>query len=214
MKIAWLVLALLVPPAAGAEIYRIVDEDGNVVYSDTPAPSAERVRLPGLSTYAPPEYKTAGEEPAGAEAESAAAAEYAVSIVRPEPDASVRADGGTLDVELDVSPPPGGSGDVVMYRLDDEAPRSTTRTTFSLEDVSRGPHTLTVWIADSGGNPLSDRRSVRFGLLRGSDLFHPPSEGLAPGVQQAPRAPMAPRAPRPDIPRQYAPTPPPAGQGQ
>jgi hypothetical protein len=43
-------LILLLPAmAAQAEIYRSVDAKGNVLFSDVPAPKAERVRLPPLS---------------------------------------------------------------------------------------------------------------------------------------------------------------------
>lgn len=43
-------LVVLLPAmAAQAEIYRSVDAKGNVLFSDVPAPKAERVRLPPLS---------------------------------------------------------------------------------------------------------------------------------------------------------------------
>jgi len=206
MKI-WLIFILLLPLVAEGEVFRSADEEGNVTYSDTATPGAESIHLPGLSTYDPPDYLSnsqSAEDPKSLET----AAKYRVAIHRPEQRDDIRSDSGLLEIELDISPALGFSGDKVVFQLDDDEVRSTKISRFSMRRISRGPHRLTVWIADSSGNLLSAKQSVQFSLLRGSDLFHPPApDGVGPGVQQAPRAPMAPRAPRQDIPRQYTPRP-------
>ena len=205
MNKRFLVLPLLLPLVAGAEVYRSVDDAGNVTYSDLPAPGAERARLPGLSTYDAPSYKRAApgdSEEAGSEV----LPRYEVKILKPELNGNVRADGGVVEVKVDISPAPSAAAHTIKYRLDDESPRTANREVFYLRNLSRGPHTLAVWVADRNGKAASAEKSSSFFLSRGADLFHPqgaPAVGI--GVNQAPRAPMAPRAPRQDVPRQYGP---------
>lgn len=221
MQRYFLLLPLLLPLAAGAEIYRSVDEAGNVTYTDLPAPGAERAELPGLSTYEAPSYQraapggTPGAQAEGASGEGTSAAvapRYDIKILKPELNSNVRADGGLVEVRLDISPSPADAAHTIRYRLDEERVRTANREVFYLRNLNRGPHTLSVWVADSNDRAVSPETSLNFFLSRGADLFHPPPRGtvVESGVQQAPRAPMAPRAPRQEGIRQYGPRPTPS----
>lgn len=50
--------------AAYAEIYKLVDENGRVTYSNTPLKGAKKLNLEPLSTIAPPKPKPAASTPA------------------------------------------------------------------------------------------------------------------------------------------------------
>ena len=50
----YIMLLALVTVVAQAEVYKSVNEKGEVVYSDTPSQGAERVKLPALPTYSAP----------------------------------------------------------------------------------------------------------------------------------------------------------------
>ena len=47
-------LLLCFPLLVSAQIYKHVDEDGNVTFTDTPPPNSEKVDLPVSNTAVPP----------------------------------------------------------------------------------------------------------------------------------------------------------------
>ena len=64
------VLLILLSASVQADVYKSVDENGEVIFSDQPTPNAQRMKLPELPTYkAPacsrlfqqPETRTGGE---------------------------------------------------------------------------------------------------------------------------------------------------------
>lgn len=54
-RIVMLVLALALAPAATAQLYKWVDKDGKVTYSDQPAPSTQskQINVPGAASASP-----------------------------------------------------------------------------------------------------------------------------------------------------------------
>ena len=54
MRIFTLLFCLLLAMASSAEVYRFVDENGNVVFTDKPSPDAELVNVDELQTIKPP----------------------------------------------------------------------------------------------------------------------------------------------------------------
>ncbi|MEJ2345487.1 MAG: DUF4124 domain-containing protein [Gammaproteobacteria bacterium] len=104
----WLLLCLLVPLTAHAEIYRWVDGAGNVVYSDQPHQGATKVQLPGITTYQSPASASGGATARGANANkqaNQAASDYGVTIVKPADNGTVRNDNGDVDIQVTVEPP-------------------------------------------------------------------------------------------------------------
>lgn len=202
----YLLVLLLVPCLVSAEIYRYVDEHGNVSYSEKPVPGAERIKLPQPSSYQPP-ARLAPEPQATKPA--AEATSHKLTVLKPGAGAVIRSDSGRVEVALSVSPDPAAAGLGLRYRLDDKPPATGAVGGFVLEGVARGEHMLSVWLVNAAGQTVGQKQTISFRVLRGADLFRPlqDSQGEGAGVEQAPRAPMAPRAPRPDLPRQYEPQP-------
>ena len=54
MRILISIICLLVAISATAEVYRSVDENGNVVFTDKPSPDAELIEVDELQTIKPP----------------------------------------------------------------------------------------------------------------------------------------------------------------
>ena len=55
----WMAILLCwVATSAGAAVYRSVDAQGNVTFSDQPARGAEKVELPPVPTYPAPAYQS------------------------------------------------------------------------------------------------------------------------------------------------------------
>ena len=165
-------LAALIPLAlcstlAAAATYRWVDENGVVSYSDRPQPGAEEIELRGAQSYQAPRPR-----PRAVERAPAAAAEDvddfsqgydSVAISSPTEGETLFNIGGTMTVTVSVSPPLAETHGVTLFY--DGRPvteRPERRTTFQVEEVWRGEHTLRAAISDANGQLVSDSPTITF----------------------------------------------------
>lgn len=175
MRLTPLLMLLFLLPVH-AEIYRWVDDSGNVVFSDEPQPGAERVDLPPATTYTPVDDEAVTDEILKLSPEDEGSAQqtevpdYQIRIVAPANDESIWVNNGDVTVSVIVEPTLDAErGDKVMLRLDGEAvsePRNST--TFQLSNLSRGTHTLNAMVVDPNGATLTSTGAVTFHLHRAS----------------------------------------------
>jgi len=180
-------LCLLTSPPLGAGIYKTIDEEGNVYYSDRPTPGAEKVELPPPTVYTPPKLPAAGSPAASKQTDSKPAYE-SLRILSPKPDEAIRSNNGDLIVEWAVDPPlKRRQGHRLMLILDgQEVPATGGRHQF--KNLDRGTHTLSARILDRRGRVLAEAEPVTFHLLRISIITNPPP-GSAPGLPPPPAGP-------------------------
>ena len=164
-----LLVALLVSgPALAQQIYRSVDENGNVVFSDQPplpGQTAERVELGELNTAAPPPPKAPAPAAAPAPAPTPAPT---VTITSPANEATIAMGPGNFSVSGRAEPPL-GPGERLQLLMDGDAvgaPQASA--SWGLEGVLRGPHDLVIRRLASGGKVLAESDSVRVYVLRPS----------------------------------------------
>ena len=171
-------LALLLTPltglagSPGAPIYRTTDEQGNVVFTDTPpadAGPAERVELPPINTSAPPPIAPAAA--AGSADKEAQAASYSITITSPADETSFPMGPGNFSVNATVAPSPGDSARLQLFI--DGAPWGEPQrsTTWALTNVFRGQHDLTVGVMDASGAQLASSPPIRVFVHRPSINF-------------------------------------------
>jgi hypothetical protein len=180
MKISLLLLCMLVFPAQ-AEIYRWVDDNGNVIFSDEPPhPQAETIELPASTTYTPavePMLDDAvGEKPdSEPDADEAMVPDYQLRIISPANDESVWVNNGNVTVSMIVEPALDEvRGDKILLQLDGEAvgaPQALT--SFQLNNLSRGTYSLSAAVVDNNGEVLSGSEPVVFHLHRASVRNNP-----------------------------------------
>lgn len=156
--------------AGATDIYKHVDDEGNVTFSDQPpAPgeNAEKVQLRELNT-------TQAVEPSAApnreqeSSESPEQAELDIRIASPQDETTIAMGPGDVTVTAQATPPLGRLEKLQLY-LDGEAfgePQSST--TWALQGLMRGPHDLVVERIDRRGNRLARSDSVRIYVLRPS----------------------------------------------
>lgn len=180
----------LLPGFGAAEIYRSVDENGNVVYSDQPAQGATPVDLPELSTYESKPVPPGTLEP---EPEQPAPPSAALSFVQPAADETIFDNQGNVAVAVRVEPPLGPQQRLAL-QLDGGETVEVDSPTYQFTELDRGTHTLQAWVLGADGQALGERASVTFHLRQASRLFRNPAPQGGP-VQQAPRAPTAPNVP-------------------
>jgi len=165
------VLLVAAFPAAGA-IYRTVDAQGNVVFTDVPPAddAASRVELPPSNTFETPKAAAPSEGATGP-GESAAeldATYYGtVEIVDPSNNEAIRANDGNMVVAVAVSPTLRGDHRLVLsidgHDVDDGA---SARGVFSLSNVDRGSHVAIAKVVNSSGAVVTQSAPITFHMMR------------------------------------------------
>jgi hypothetical protein len=161
-------------PLAAQEIYKTVDENGNVVYTDQrPSEDAQPVRLPELTVVDPVEL---GDQDAVSGAQGNRSpddeeTDFGLSIVSPEPEATVRNTAYVLSVQVatDRELP---SGTQLAYLVDGEVREQTRALAIELDEVWRGEHQLAVELRTRDGDVLASAGPVTFYMHQPSRL-HP-----------------------------------------
>ncbi len=183
--LAMICSGILCYPSAHAQIYKRVLPDGTVVFSDTPSPDAEEVKIRKLDTYAtplpkpksPPSASQAARNTASAPAGKTKAFAYTrLAITSPKNDEAIRANNGELPIKLSIEP--GLNTDlghtIVIFLDGQQASDPFTGPAITLSNVDRGTHTLSAKILDGKGNVVKESPPVTFHLLRHSILFKRP----------------------------------------
>ena len=147
---------------ASAGIYKWVDENGKVHYSDQEQAGSEEVKLPATATYTP----AASTEEKVHKGPDKAHSYTEVSIVQPKINEKLLSYEGDVQVSIELVP---GlqSGDSITVYLDDKVLlKGQTQTSLTLVGVNHGSHTLRVTVFDNNAKPLISSKSIIFHLWR------------------------------------------------
>lgn len=182
-----LAAGLACAPLAFAQVYKHVDEQGNVTYSDAPPePGAEPMDLPELSVVEPPpKTYLPGREPKPEGAEDGAAdRELSLGdlrrlyrdfrIVSPAPEQSFWGTGNDATVAWAAGQPlqPGMR---VVITVDGERQEPTVQPTLVLQQMDRGEHTVGAELVDERNRRIASADPVTFYVHQNSVNFNQPS---------------------------------------
>jgi uncharacterized protein DUF4124 len=177
--LAALAVALGIDSAAtaGTVLYRWVDTDGIVHYSDRPAPGAEKVQIASAQTY----KSTPTSGSSRRVANLPAPPKYSrVEITRPTNGQSFVDSGGHVDAAAAVEPGLAG-GHQLWFLLDGtrqpDPAGSGLATSF---EVPRGTHSLAAVITDELGHEILTSAAVTFYVLQHSIATPPRGPALTP----------------------------------
>lgn len=160
-------MLLFVTTASLAGVYKWVDEDGTVHYSDRPSEQAETLRVPGMGRSPDTTEKaTASEaEQASPSPPAGPGGGYTVfEIVQPEPNQTFRIDTGEVTVGMLLEP---GlqQGHHIQLSVDGVALKDRLSSTqLVLRNLGRGSHTLTASVVDATGQTVTAAVPVSFHL--------------------------------------------------
>lgn len=165
---SWFLILVLLPVAASAGVYKWIDADGTVHYSDTPKPGAEEVHVPPPQTYTPaplPPATPATEAPEPP-------VEYTrLAITAPAPEANVWDNTGAIPVSFALDPAlKTGRGHKLVVLLDGQAKATVRESSLTLQEVERGSHSLQGQVVDASGRVLIASPSITVHLHRQSVL--------------------------------------------
>ncbi len=162
----WLCALAAVTTANAAQVYKTVDKDGNVVFTDVPPKgdaAAERISVTPVNTADLGGIPAATEDNDGDPMDEFAY--ESVDILSPQDDEAVRGNVGDVPVDIDVYPAL-QDGHSVRLMLDGVAVLTGRETSYLLTEVERGTHTLALEVIDGDGNLLIASAPTTFHLQR------------------------------------------------
>jgi hypothetical protein len=174
--------------AWSATVYKWVDENGVVHFSDQPNPKAQKLEISGAQTYG---SQAAAGAPATTTTPPPTGAVPAVCVIDTPQQGAVFLD--TFSITGHVTLAHVGDGSQTMLRLDgtDISPLLDGSGGFALNQVDRGEHTLTLQVTNNRGEVTCQANSVAF-AIRQRAAGATGTEPTAPTAPAAPQAPMAP----------------------
>ncbi|MEY2864532.1 MAG: hypothetical protein RLY58_2239 [Pseudomonadota bacterium] len=157
-------LILLLPAmAAQAEIYRSVDAKGNVLFSDVPAPKAERVRLPPLSIIpgmSPEDMARANGSNDSPRAASRPTS-YRISFSAPAANLNLRKPSDTLEIAVNTDPAL-ASSDQLNLMIDGVPLSGSNSASVPTERLDRGAHVVQARVTNQNGRVLGEQSVTVF----------------------------------------------------
>lgn len=187
----------ILPLTATGGIYKSVDDNGNVSYSDEPSPGAVEIKKREIPTMPSVVPEVDLESDTDTEADDDALYS-SIEIVNPEPESSVRDNAGNLSVSVALQPSLKETHSI-MITLDGEEIANSRSPVFQFQNLDRGTHTLTAIIVNAEGNEVQRSSTITFTMQRHSELHR---DADVPGTQQPP----VPDGPTPTNPPKVSPS--------
>ena len=197
-------LCLLAPLLSAQTVYRQVDAEGNITFSDQAAPGAEAIKLRKAQTIAPPPVGAFRPEP---DVKKEAQAGYdRLAIIRPRQDETiVGAAQGNFEEKVDLQPAL-RPGDSLVLLLNGARVRRARTTRFTFSNLYRGAHTLQVAVSNAEDKVIQRSATVTVHVKRTANLdpaLAPDPKILSPLNPPRPKPPaISPtNPPRPVVPK-------------
>ncbi len=158
-----LLISVLVAFSLNAEtVYKKVNPDGSVEFTDTPAQGSKEIKIRKTMTYQAPKLPSA--TPSARKKETTAD-RYEITILTPANDSTVV---GSPDVQVGITLKPAlrtGEGHRIRYKLTGKEILSES-TSVTFKNVYRGTHTISVDVVDKNSSPVSKVATQVFHMKR------------------------------------------------
>ncbi|KEF29791.1 MAG: DUF4124 domain-containing protein [Gammaproteobacteria bacterium] len=149
-----------------AEVYRNVDQYGNVTYSDEPSKGAETVDVKPVTTITLPKPQNVQKtDELRKEVEREGSVYDSVSFVYPENNQAFQSGSGDVQFEIR-STPDLQKGHKYEVTLDGQPVGQTAAGSITVNNVFRGTHTARVHIIDENGIQVKTGPSITFTVHR------------------------------------------------
>lgn len=164
MRLSLLFFAVFMAGVTQAQVYRSVDKNGNVIYSDQQTEGSVKVEVKELETVK--SLDTSNLPPPIQGKQRKAESYYTdLEITSPRDDEAIRENAGNITVTTSVAPQLQAAHKLVLY-MDGKDLVSSRDPLFQLQNIDRGTHQLRVTIVDIDGREQISSKTVTFHLLR------------------------------------------------
>lgn len=174
----------VVSAGLAAQVYKTVDKDGNVSYTDQPPPDGSKpIKLAPISVIEAPTYKKAPEAGEEGDAEEVPLRTLRrnfrdFAIISPQPEESVWRPDGPIPVAWSA-----GSvlleGMQVTISVDGQQKASTTQSMIPVAGLERGEHVIRAELRDAKNRTIATAEPVTF-FVRQPNLYTNPRVRVAP----------------------------------
>ncbi len=167
-------IALAMSTASAVTVWRWVDQNGVVHYSDRPVDGAERLELSGAQTFsAPPPIAATTPAASRTSTPPQQAVPYRrFDIVSPAQQETLWNIGGTLDVQLELEPPLQAGHRLDVYVDGERRHLGATTLQITIPEMARGVHTLQGVVIDESGAELLRTLAVTF-MVQQTSILNP-----------------------------------------
>lgn len=168
VKTTLFVVALVSAPFISADVYKYVDENGNVAFGDKPIEGAEKVRIPGVKSSSRSSSASNSGSSNRVETEGEAeegelpATNYSeLAVLTPRQGKVV--DPATGNVQVIMLPTPAlGPADELVIAIDGKDVNKGREVNLSIQNLANGPHTVSGRIQNQDGKVIIESASVKF----------------------------------------------------
>jgi hypothetical protein len=155
-----LLFFILSEPLLARDVYKWVTNEGEVIYSETYQPGAERIQVTDRERRSVPRPDALNQQTQGTET-----VEYSsFEIVQPVNNETIRNAESTVSVGLSVTPSLASDHVIHIYVDGMKLESEVNSTQMILQNIGRGTHTLMAQISDREGNIIKDSNSITFHL--------------------------------------------------
>ncbi|MEM8844160.1 MAG: DUF4124 domain-containing protein [Pseudomonadota bacterium] len=168
MKIISIFIIVILSFSASAEMYKWVDAEGNITYSDRPQPGAteteeevSEVSIPPVNTVPAVDTSVLNEPLAD---RSQTSVKNSIQVVSPQDDEAIRQNEGNVSISVAIES--GLDQGVVAIYLDGNEVSRGQATSVALQNVDRGTHVITADLISPAGKVVASADPVTFHLLR------------------------------------------------
>ena len=164
----YILIVLFISLAVSAEVYRSVDKQGNVIFSDTPTDNAVKIELQESYVYTPPVIVDLDDDKPAPPPVESEVPNYALMITAPSQDEAIRENAGNVTISSTIMPELNTErGDRLIFTLDGKL-KSTVQdsTSYTFTNIDRGSHIAVVSVVDKTGKVLKSSKSILFHLQR------------------------------------------------
>jgi hypothetical protein len=156
---------VLLAQVAAADVYKTVDKDGNIKYTDKPqAEKAEKLELREINTVPGAEPLPQSESVDSFPSQQAEFS-YKLGIISPRSDVTIPVGQRDLGIAINLTPEL-QQGHLLVYFMNGELLEETTMNNIIVKDVPRGSHTLVVEVIDANGQSLGTSPPVIVNVIR------------------------------------------------
>lgn len=182
IRLALIVGLFAASSAAFGQIYRTVDANGNVVFTDiapvdrSAGPAPQTVTVEPVNTYEPPVQAAPTDTPV-----TAGTSDYysELAVISPTEDATIRDNAGNIQIEVAITPNLRSDHRLLLVLDGEPTEVEAEGGLFELSNVDRGTHTAGARAVDRQGNVLIESGPTTFNLMRVA-VSPSPAPGPAP----------------------------------
>jgi hypothetical protein len=151
------------PPVEAQQVYKVINPDGSVTYTDQPTNNATEVKLNAGSTVIMTNAKPS--PVVQQKTKKTIANDYQLNIIQPLADATIRNNAGDMMIVATLNKDIPG-----QYRLwlDDKVIKTQLSPTFTLSSIDRGAHTFYIEFISNKGKTLALSSKQTFYLHQAS----------------------------------------------